>query len=152
MTSVSSLDTKKAKKSAFSFILWWRVDPAEIERQIKAYHTLRVWQSARGMSALLCVLTVAATAVLGKFIRLSTNDIVAEAVVWLTIAIFMYRGHRWAFIVGMILWTIEKAMLLFGGVAAAPIVHIIWWAIYMQAFFLGFKVESRRAALPVIRR
>jgi hypothetical protein len=64
----------------------------------------------------------------------------------------MYRGQRWAFVAAMMLWTLEKGMLLFGGLASsAPIVQVIWWAIYMNAFVLGFRVERARrnaVALP----
>ena len=150
MTSVNTLDTKKSKKSAFSFIFWWRTDPAEVEKQVAGYATLKVWQSARGISALLCVFSAAVTMLLGNLIHLSTGEIYAEVAIWSTAGILMYFGLRWAFILGMILWTIEKATMLFSG-GAVPIVQIIWWTIYLNAFFLAFKVESRRAAMPVAR-
>ena len=151
MTSVNTLDTKKSKKSAFSFIWWWRTDPAEVEKQVAGYTTLKVWQSARGISALLCVFSAVVTMLLGNFIHLSTGEIYFEVVIWATVGILMYFGLRWAFILGMILWTIEKASMLLAGGSAAPIVQIIWWAIYLNAFFLAFKVESRRAAMPPAR-
>ena len=40
MTSTSSVDAGKSKKSAFSFLLWWRTDPAEVEKQVAGYTTL----------------------------------------------------------------------------------------------------------------
>ena len=148
MTNASSAEAPK-KKSAFSFIAWWITDPAEVEKQVTGYTTLRAWQSARGISSLLCIFSAVVTALLGNYIGLSTDEIVAEAIIWSTVAIFMFRGHRWAFILGMALWTFEKATLLLGGVSSvrAPIVQLIWWAIYMNAFFLAFKVESRRVAV-----
>jgi hypothetical protein len=88
---------------------------------------------------------------LGNFIHLSTGEIYAEVAIWSTVGILMYFGLRWAFILGMILWTFEKASMLLAGGSAAPIVQIIWWAIYLNAFFLAFKVESRRAAMPAAR-
>lgn len=155
MTSPSRADTPKSKKSAFSFLAWWITDPADIEKQVAGYNTLRVWQSARGISALLCILSAVVTALLGQFLKLTSGEILTEAIIWSTIAIFMYRGHRWAFVLGMIFWTFEKASLLFGGFssAGAPIAQIIWWAIYMNAFFLAFKVERRRKAVsrPIAR-
>jgi len=149
MTSTSNVDTPKSKKSSFSFLAWWITDPAEVEKQVAGYNTLRVWQSARGTASLLCLFSVVVTAMLGSYMHLSTEEIVTEMFIWSTVAIFMYRGHRWAFILGMALWTLEKAALLFGGVSAgrAPIVQIFWWAIYLNAFFMGFKVESRRLAV-----
>jgi hypothetical protein len=149
MTSTSNVDTPKTKKSSFSFLAWWITDPAEVEKQVAGYNTLRVWQSARGTASLLCLLSVVVTGLLGSYLHLSNEEIVAEMILWSTVAIFMYRGHRWAFILGMALWTLEKAASVFGGVSSGrtPIVQIIWWAIYMNAFFMGFKVESRRLAV-----
>jgi hypothetical protein len=148
MTSTATTDAPKSKKSAFSFLAWWVTDPAEIDKQVAGYTSLKPWQSARGTASLLCVFTVVVTTLLGSFLQMSTGEIATEATIWLAVALFMYRGHRWAFVMGMILWTIEKAMLLFGSTSArAPIVQIIWWTIYLNAFFLAFKVESRRTAL-----
>jgi hypothetical protein len=144
MASVNSLDNKKSKKSPGAFLLWWRTDPVEVQRQIAGYDSLRVWQSARGTSALLCLLTVVVTMLLGGFMHLSSGEIATEAVVWTIVAILMYRGYRWAFLAGMLLWTFEKGGLLFSS-GAAPVVQIIWWTIYMSAFFLAFKVETDRA-------
>lgn len=146
MTSVSDLDTKRSKKSALSTFLWWRPDPAEVERQVAGYSSLRVWQSARGISSLLCLFSATVTVLLGSYIHLSSGAIITEVTVWSTIAILMYRGYRWAFILGMALWTFEKASMLLSS-GAAPIVQLIWWAIYMSAFFLAFKVEARRAVM-----
>jgi hypothetical protein len=150
MTSVNTLDAKKSKKSAFSFLLWWRTDPAEVEKQVAGYSTLKIWQSARGISALLCAFSAVVTMLLGNLIHLSTGEVYFEVAIWSTVGILMYFGLRWAFILGMVLWTLEKATMLFSG-GAAPIVQIIWWAIYLNAFFLAFKVESQRAAMPAPR-
>ena len=146
MTAVNSLDNKKPKKSFAGFLLWWRTDPEEVRRQVAAYHTLRVWQSARGTSALLCMLTVVVTMLLSGYMGLSSSEITTEAVIWTTVAILMYRGYRWAFVVGMLLWTFEKGELLLSG-RGSPVVQVIWWTIYMSAFFLALKVENERPRL-----
>jgi hypothetical protein len=145
MTAVNSLDNKRPKKSFGAFFLWWRTNPEEVRRQVAGYDTLRVWQSARGTSALLCLLTVVVTMLLGGYMHLSSGEITTEAVIWIAVAILMYRGYRWAFLVGMLLWTFEKGELLFSA-RGAPIVQVIWWTIYMSAFFLAFKVENERAS------
>lgn len=157
MTNANAVEPKKPKKSALSFLLWWKIDPAEIEKEITQYNTLKVWQSARGTSTLFCVFTIVATVLLGEFLlHLSTSAIAVEVIIWAPLAIFMYRGHRWAFMVGMALWTIEKAMLIYSMFTgdtptpgAQPFFQIVWWAIYMHAFFLAYKVESVRR-LPIV--
>jgi len=144
---MDSVEPKK-KRSALSFLLWWKTDPVEVQKQVAQYMTLKPWQSARGISMLLCLFSVVVTALLGSRMELSQETIIAESIIWSTLGLFMYRGHRWAFLVGMVLWTLAKGTLLLGGVAigAAPIVQIIWWAIYLSAFYLGFTVENARRA------
>ncbi len=148
MTSVNAAESKP-RKSALGIFAWWKVSPAEVDRQIAGYKTLRFWQSARGSSALLCLLTFVVTVLIGMLRNVSIVDHFTDAMIWLVMALFMFLGQRWAFVVGMILWTIEKAMLLTSqmGGAAAPVVQIIWWCIYMQAFFLAYRVETQRKAL-----
>lgn len=68
-----------------------------------------------------------------------------EAGIWLMLGFLMYRGLQWAFAIAMIIWTIEKAAAIFSFKSpGTPIAHIIWWAAYMNAFFLGYKVEGKR--------
>jgi hypothetical protein len=150
MSNPPSVDSKNPKKSFLSMFTWWKTDPAEVRKQLTQYETLKVWQSARGISALLCLFTVAVTVLFGNFMHLSGEAIAIDAILWSGLGLFMYRGTRWAFIVGMVLWTLEKVIALYGGLSAGatPIMQVIWWAIYMSAFFLAFKVESERAKPP----
>jgi hypothetical protein len=137
------------KKSFLGFLAWWKTDPVEIERQVALYSTLKIHHSARGISLLLCGFSVAVTLLLGKLIGLSAFETGVEVVTWGSLGAAMYRGHRWAFVTAIVLWTLEKGYMLFAGVAAggAPIVQVIWWAVYMNAFFQGYKVEAVRKAV-----
>jgi hypothetical protein len=147
MSEATSPPAKPAKKSFLSFLTWWRTDSAEIDKQVAQYTTLKVWQSARGISLLLCGLSIAITVLLGGFLKLSAGTIVLEAIMWGVLGLLMFRGMRWAFVAAMLLWTLEKARLLFGNAGgSSPIVQVIWWVIYMNAFMLGFRVERARRA------
>jgi hypothetical protein len=148
MKDSTSVAAPKSTKGALGFIVWWKTDPGEVERQVAGYDTLSIWKSARGISMLLCVLSAMVTLVLGRFFELSSSTMVFEFVMWSILGLFMYHGQRWAFIAGMVLWTLEKASLLFLGATAgrAPIAQLIWWALYMNAFFLAYTVERRRAS------
>jgi hypothetical protein len=139
--------TEKKKGNSFlKGLIWWRVEAAEVENEVAEYRTRKPWKSSRGVSAGLCALTVVLTVALSGYLNISTSEIVVEVCIWSTLGYFMYRGHRWAFIIGMLLWTFEKAVFVVdGGGGAAPIMHVIWWAIYMNAFYMGFTVERRRA-------
>ncbi len=59
-------------------------------------------------------------------------------------------------IAAMVLWTAEKGLQLFPilqtGTVKSPFVVLIWWAVFMHAFYLAFRVEMhrrRRPSLPV---
>ena len=146
----TSAPPPKPKRSAFAFFIWWKPDPAEIAKQVAGYDTLKVWQSARGISMLLCFFTVTVTGLLGRVLNLSSGAIAFEVVMWGTLGVLMFRGVQLAFWAGMILWSIEKISLMFSQLSAArtPIVQIIWWCIYMSAFFLALKVEQQRSKAP----
>ena len=137
---------KTAKKSFLSFLAWWQVDPADLEQQLAQYYTMGAFQSARRISALLCVLSAAITVLLGGYLLLSASTVI-EGLLWGTLGYLMFRGRRWAFIVGMLAWTIEKGFMIFVGFSTGhpPIGQFIWWAVYMNAFFLAYRVESERA-------
>jgi hypothetical protein len=138
---------QKKRKSFLSFLAWWKVDPGEVDKQVAEYESLGFWRSARGICAAFCILSVLITGLIGKTVGLSEETVAFEVIVWLVLAIGMYRGQRWAFGTGLVVWTIEKASLVASGIgnSAAPITQVIWWAIYMNAFYLGFVVERRRA-------
>jgi hypothetical protein len=135
------------KRSALAFITWWKPDPYEVRKQLAQYDTLRLWQSARGISMLLCAFSVLVTVLLGGVLHLSSATIAIEVVLWSTLGWFMYRGHQWAFIAGMVLWTLEKAALVVQQTSTgrAPITQVIFWLVYMAAFYLALTVERSRA-------
>lgn len=143
--------------SFLSSFAWWRVNSAELEKQVAQYASLRFWQSARGLSACLCAFSVLITLLISSSIGMSSDDVALECIIWAVLGAFMYWGQRWAFIVALILWTFEKATSAIGGIGqgATPFVQFIWWTIYMNVFYLGFAVAQRRmrerkiAAVPL---
>ena len=77
------------------------------------------------------------------------SDCWYDCAVMILLGAFVYRGHRWAIIGAMLLWTFEKlAAPLMGppksGVRPIIIGQLIWWAIYMHAFYLSLRVENER--------
>src|SRR3954469_15907168 len=116
MDASSAEPPKKAKSSFLSFLAWWQVDPQEVQKQVDQYDTLSVWQSARRLSGLLCALSVCLTLFFGGALGLSQSTILSEVVIWGVLGLFMYRGSRWAFVLGMLLWTFKKGALIVDGV------------------------------------
>jgi hypothetical protein len=136
-----------ASKGKWSWILWWQVDAAELEKQVREHDTLKLWQSARGISVCCILLSIALTALfvaLGVFDAYAAVDVVIMAV----LAVFIYRGHRWAMFVAMVLWTLEKALsawvVIESGRGGNVLLQVLWWCIYMHAFYLALRVEQQR--------
>jgi hypothetical protein len=138
-----------SKSSAWSYVTFWKVDAAEVERQVANYSTLKVIQSARGASLLACLLSVAITLLFLGVFGHSMSTAVAGAVLWSFMGFMMYRGYRWAFVVAMLLWSIEKLVPAGVSVMAGrvPYSQVLWWLGYINLFYFGFKVEMRRAQM-----
>jgi hypothetical protein len=78
----------------------------------------------------------------------------ADVALMATLAAFIYRGHRWAMIAAMLLWTLEKGVIAVEGLGVGHLPSVgrllsslLWWAIYMHAFYLAYRVEQERRSL-----
>jgi hypothetical protein len=134
--------TKRAAPQKSNWLLWWRISEKDLRRQVAEYHTLRVWQSMRGIGALLLAASAAVSVVL---IELMTHDRLGyiDVGLFLFLGLFLYLGHRWAMIAAMVLWTLEKALQAVSSPIYA-VTAVIWWALYMHAFYFAFRIEQRR--------
>ncbi len=136
------VSTNLPKKTTRNWLLWWDISDELLKKQVEQYHTLSIFNSARGQSALLLLFSAIVTLIL----ILISSDIIAgssyiDVVVILILALFVYNGQKWALIFSMILWTIEKGYLLVSGNGVS---QILWWLIYMNVFWLAYKVELAR--------
>ncbi|MBP9711489.1 MAG: zinc ribbon domain-containing protein [Candidatus Pacebacteria bacterium] len=138
---------EKAKAPQRSWLLWWDVDEKEVERQVEGYDTLSITQSARGQSVLCLMLSVVITFI---FINIGSSIVDKSAyidiVLFLILALFIYQGQKWAMIGAMVLWTLEKVYFISTG-GTAILMQIIWWLVYMSAFWLAYQVELKRIEL-----
>ena len=136
------------RRNLLERLMWWQLDESELETQVAEYDTLGFMKSARRLSAALCGLTVVVTLLLGHYIGLSGPAIAVEIVCWSGLALAMWHGHRWAFLAAMALWSVEKLLALMGGTVGARsgLSQLIWWALYMRVFYVGYHVAKRRAA------
>jgi hypothetical protein len=143
------------KRKSGHWLLWWKIEPEELQKQVSEYHTLKVYQSARGIGALCWLLTAVMTAIFAaaKIVGFNAWNFLDVAIA-IVFAIFIYRGHRWAMIAATVWWSIEKVdslVTLFNAPVGQNggnnlILPIIWWCIYMHAFYLAFKTEQARRA------
>lgn len=131
----------KKSREAASWFLFWLVPDEEIQEQVNNYDSYGVFKSARGWSMLLLILS--STVSLAFILFTDTNAAgLIDAILFLILGIFIYKGQRWALIVTMILWTLEKFYVV---ITVQRIGAIIWWGFYMRIFYLAYKVESVRA-------
>ena len=150
MTAHHEQKTPVKKANPFVWFLWWQMDQSELEKQVKEYNTLKFSQSARGISAILLWISVAATAVFVFFLGADKSAFI-DAGILLLLSFFVAKGYRWALIVAMLLWTFEKGLSLYDQLLGASatggsfvVMTIIWWTLYMHSFYLAFKVEQMR--------
>ncbi len=137
---------KPKKNNFFNWFLWWQIDQEEVEKQVSEYNTLKITQSARGKSTLFLLFSVVVNCI---FIYLKILDVYAfiDAFLFLFLAFFIYKGHKWAMIGAMALWTFEKVFILVGNISNGSTIFssVLWWALYMHAFYLAFNVEKLRS-------
>jgi hypothetical protein len=125
------------------------IDQGELEEQVSEYNDLPVYVAARGLSLLLLLFSAAMTVAVIYIGQLEPIGLV-DAALMSVLGLFIYFGHRWAIILTMLFWTLEKAVMviepvLSGTVASPmsnPVTHMFWWAVYMHAFYLAFRVEQ----------
>lgn len=145
-------DFATKRKFSRNWLLWWVIDPTELEMQVAQYTTLKFYKSARGIS-LLCTLISASITILLIAFKAVPIDGLFDLVVLALFGLFIYLGHRWASVAAMLLWTLEKVVVIIGGLGASSpnaglfIGQAIWWCIFMHAFYLSFRVEHRRKSL-----
>ncbi len=138
---------KHSQKTRYHWLLWWKIEPEELQRQVREYDSLGVIKSARKLSTVLLTLSATATVIfvcLGWTGPLSLVD----AVLFVGLGASIFRGHRWAMICAMVFWTLEKAHGLYVKPQYA-VMSVMWWTIYMQAFYMAYRVENAKRAAPV---
>ena len=137
------------KKTSWNWLLWWLVDPTELATEVEKYPSRNPLKTARGVGALCLLLSVVITLACVAF-KIVAASAVLDASISLLLAAFIYFGHRWAMLAAMAWWTLEKVVSIvdaFQGAATAGaqfIPQVIWWCVYMHAFWLAFRVEQAR--------
>jgi hypothetical protein len=143
-------ETKIEKESSvLNWVLWWRVSPEELKKQVDGYATLKIHSSARGISFCLLLLSSVLT-VIAIAVNIVGIYATIDAVLLLALGICILKGQRWAMVLAMILWSYEKLGQVFGVSTHVNIVTVlIWWVIYMHAFWLAYRVENERRKITI---
>ncbi len=147
--AVSAADAARARQG--NWFLWWMVGDDEIATQLAKYK-MNFFGTIRGQCLLLFLASAVITALVTEFV---THDRLAyiDAAVFIAVGVLIAFGFRWAMILGMVVWTIEKAVQAFEvvttGRAAGIIGILLFWTLFMHAMFLAFHVEQARRRAPV---
>jgi hypothetical protein len=135
-------------KRLWSWLLWWNIDATELDAQVANYEDVALLKSPRGLSILCILFSITITVVLLITKIVTDRFAYVDVGIFAVLGSFIYFGHRWAMIVVMIHWTFERGYLVFlglnGTIAPTVVTQIIWWCIYMHAFYFAFRVEQQR--------
>lgn len=140
---------RAGSSSVFDWLLWWRVHPSVLSYQTLNYGSLSWYKSYRGISAILLLASAALTIILALFRDLWS---LVDVAIFVFLAVQILRGRRWAMIVAMVVWTLEKLGLGAEGLlgadparaAGSVISNLLFWVTYMHAFFVAYRVEKER--------
>jgi len=148
-------------KTLRRWLLWWKIDPAELERQVEGYEKVHRLATARGFGCLLAVIA-AAQAAYGAGLAFSPGTAALFSVAWFQAGValsfaalggFLLRGSRAAAIGLMVLCTFQTvfiadcALHLTEPAASFLLLSLAGWAIFMRVFYLSLRVERERTRL-----
>lgn len=139
-------DSSSAKGKGGHWLWWWKIDEEELNKEVTNYESLGN-SSARAVATWFMLFSAGLTLVMIWFSLFGIDSSgYVDVLLFLFLAFFTYKGKKWAMVAAMVLWTLEKGytMIAFAEYHTTPIVSIIWWAIYMHAFWLAYKVEVVR--------
>lgn len=120
-----------------------KAEPEEIEHQVRHYATLKMTESFRGVAALTGAGLLALGLGLGIALDLlSGSEVFYNLGIYVPVLIFVARGHRWAMVTMMILWTIEQGYKVISGMS--PGMAIILWLVILPTFYRALQVENAR--------
>lgn len=124
---------------------------ADMSRQVNEYDTLSITQSVRGRTVLFMGGVFIISLILGIFgILVKPLDVVIEAVIYIPILLFIFYGHRWASVVLMVLWTIDKIyMLITATDYIKPNIGLLlstfaFWAYVINLSLKNIEIENLR--------
>jgi hypothetical protein len=149
----AQLKEQKKKRSWWS----WKIDEADLQNQVENYDTLKITESYRGISVLIVIAGLALTLVLSLSgiygdPAATLSGIIVMIVVYLPVLFFTYKGHRWAIVLLMALWTFGKGYELYvigqsGSHSHSSGMVFFWWLLITPYFWKALKVENERRKL-----
>ncbi len=151
----------------------WMFNPEQLREQVTHYDTLPIYQSARGIAAIIILAQTALTAAFPDFFDIdATRTFIWAAAFVVPLTFFIYRGHRWAMVFWLVFFTanrvqqllhwlilqawfsfpiLHEPQYLFVPPGGSPILVILWWLLSMPFFLRPLQVENSRRSLALAR-
>ncbi|MFA6038129.1 MAG: hypothetical protein WC748_08440 [Legionellales bacterium] len=126
----------------------WAIEESDLKKQCDNYNTLKITESYRGISVLIMSAFMALGLIFSFFTSFVTlSNVIIEMIIYVPLCFFIYRGHRWAIILLMLIWTFSQGFQLNEVIQSGSgnkFMPIIWWLIVMPYFWQALKVENER--------
>lgn len=124
------------------------MDEGDLKNQVENYDRLKITESYRGISVLIAVGLLGISLVLAAVGVLALDgSMILEWAIYAVALFFVLKGHRWAIITVMVLWTADKAVQLYGVASAGEgsvLSIVIWWLVLMPYLYKALRVENER--------
>jgi hypothetical protein len=136
---------KKHSNKFLDYMIWWKINPEELANEIVNYDKLG-WKSARRTSCLFLLYAAVATIGFSFLQKTEIAALVIDVSLLCLLAGATYTGFRWASILAMAVWTLEKGLMAVQH-PSTLIQQYIFWSIFMHMFWMSYKV-GRNPRLP----
>jgi hypothetical protein len=123
---------------------FWKIDKNDFRNQIKNYNFLKITKSYRGQTVLIFTILIILSIILGVFNIVNLQDALLALIIYIPLLIFVYKGHRWAILLLMLLFTFSS----FGQFLVNGKVNFILWIAIMFYLYKTLKNENERKRKP----
>lgn len=113
----------------------------EIEHQVENYHNLGFLKSARGIAAWLLIFYVFITAIDTFQGGRSINDLILYLVIYIPLAILIYKGKRWAIVATIFIWTVDRLYIF---IQTNNLLGLVLWFLILTSLIQAGNVENSR--------
>ena len=128
-------------------------DEEEFENQVENYRNLGITKSNKGQATLFLGLVIIISLALSFFDAIPLRDVLYGSIIYVPLMFFIYKGHRWAMILGIFAWTIDKGAQLFyfSDGKGSFLVTIAFWLWLVSILYSAIKVENERKKRECIK-
>lgn len=117
----------------------------EFENQVNNYHSLKITKSIRGELTVFFIVVMIASLILGFFEFMGTfEDALYGLIIYIPLTLFIYKGHRWAMVSMIVVWTVEKGYQLVMLNGKFGLLTFIWWIMVVSYLYKAIKIENAR--------